>query len=189
MSYLPWFPEPGSYIRYMDYKGATPGAVKYRKLTWRRDPLRYPRRLVSVAAGSKGDALVLDELNPSADKKHLYLAYLGFKPGFLFYLWHPFDIKLLKWDERITDIDEDLTATMTYEESPYEFPVKSIGIERDRYPAVQARNISPVSMNPEVIVIASQYKVVEHEALTEDELAKLQSGAMRSYPWDFGGEL
>lgn len=185
-SYLPWFPDPGSYIRYYD---ATAREVKYRKLTWRRDPLTYPRRLVSVTAGSKGDNLNFDEINPSQTKEHIYLAYFGVWPGFLYYLWHPYDVKNLKWDEDIQDINEDLTAVVTYESSPHEFPTKAIGIQHDRYPAVQAKNISGETKHPKVIWVACLYKVVEHEKLSDDELNRLQSGSLRSYPWDFGGEL
>ena len=188
-SYTPWFPEPGSYIRYLDY--ATGEAVfKYRKLEWRRDPMRYPLRLSALSAGSKAtDPVNLDEINPSSDKRHIYLAYIGVKPGFLYYLWHPVDIKTMKWDERITDIDEDLVACLTYESSPYEYPTKTIGVEHDRYPGIQPKNISGETKTPEIIIIAALYKVVEHEKLSQDEIAKLQSGAIRSFPWDFGGEI
>jgi len=187
MSYTPWFPEPGSYIRYFDFDSQE---VKYRRLTWRRDPLTYPRRLAAVAAGSKSAASIgFDELNPSEDKKHLYLAYLGVKPGFLYYLYHPVDIKNLKWDENIEDIDKDLVACITYESSPYEYPVKTIGIDHDRYPAIEAKNICGETKHPEVIWIASLYKVIEQKVMTQDELTRLRAGTIRSHPWDFGGEL
>ena len=186
MSYKTWFPEPGSYIKYFDFAKRE---YRYRRLLWERNPLTYPRRFPSVAAGSKSDVITFDELNPSATKKHIYLSYLGLKPGFLYYLWHPYDVKALKWDEDIKDIDEDLTAVLTYESSPYEFPTKAIGIERDRYPAVEARNISGAAMNPEVIWVSALYVVKEHSELSQDEISRLQSGAIRSYPWDFGGEM
>ena len=187
MSYTPWFPEPGSYIRYFDH---TTKAYKYRRLLWRRDPMKYPYRFGSVAAGSSGTAKNFDELNPSETAKHIYLAYLGVKPGFLFTLWHPYDIKNLKWDEDIKDIDEDLTANISYEESPYEFPTKAIGIEHDRYPGVTPnKNISGETKNPEIIWVAAIYLVKEHGDLSQDELTRLQTGQLRSYPWDFGGEL
>jgi len=187
MPFTPWFPEPGSYIRYFDHDRKE---YRYRRLLWRRDPFKYPYRFASVAAGSAGSSKDFDELNPSETKKHVYLAYLGLKPGFSFCLWHPYDIKNLKWDENITDIDEDLTASIDYESSPYEFPTKTIGIEHDRYPAVEPKvNISGETKNPEIIWIASLYVVKEHADLTPDEISRLQSGAIRSHPWDFGGEL
>ena len=185
MSFTPWFPEPGSYIRYR----SPDGIIKYRRLNWRRDPMVYPRRFPALTAGSKGDGINFDEINPSETKKHIYLAYLGVRPGFLYYLWHPYDIKTLKWDEDITDIEEDLTACITHESSPYEFPTKSIGIEHDRYPAVIPLNICGETKNPEVVWVAALYLTTEHEKLSSDELSKLQSGQQRSYPWDFGGEI
>ena len=107
-------------------------------------------------------------------------------------MWHPYDVKSLKWDETSSDIliiDEDLTAVITYETSPYEYPTKAIGISRDRFPAIQAKNISDVALHPEVVFIAALYVVREHDELSEEELSRLQSGAIRSHPWDFGGEL
>ena len=188
-TFTPWFPDPGSYIRYRDWRKSD-GAIKYRKLTWRRGPLKYPKRLTALAAATKRNSpLTLDELNPSEDKKHLYLAYVGVKPGFLWYIYHPYDIKNLKWDENIIDIQEDMVANLTYEASPYEYPTYSIGIERDRYPSFQPYNISGETKTPELIIIASMYKVVEQGELSSEELSRLESGALRSHPWDFGGEL
>lgn len=186
MSFMPWFPEPGSYVKYFDIDAKE---YKFLRLMWSWKPFVYPFRLPEVSAGSKGDAKNFDELNPSDKKRHRYLAYLGVKPGFLYYLWHPYDVKSLKWDEDITDIDEDLVARISYEESPYEYPTKHIAIEHDRYPALEAKNISGETKTPEVIWIASLYVVKEQNELSADELAKLQSGQLRSYPWEFGGSL
>jgi len=187
MPYSPWFPEAGSYIKYRD---TAVRDIRYRKLEWMTDPHKYPFRLPALAGGVKASsATSFDELNPSDTKKHIYLAYLGVCPGFLFYLYHPFDVKNLKWDTKIDGISEDLVANLTYEESPYEFPTKAIGIERDRYPALQAYNISGSTKTPQVIWIAALYQVLEQEDLSADELAKLQSGQIRAHPWWFGGEM
>lgn len=185
-SYMPWFPEPGSFIKSFDFESKT---YRYRKLLWQRDPMKYPRRMSSVAAGSKSDGVTFDELNPSSTKKHIYLAYLGVCPGFAAYLWHPYDVKNLKWDETIDDITEDLVANITYRESPLEFPTKMIGIERDRYPMVQMKNLSGETKTPEIIWVASLYVVKEHSEISADELSKLETGAIRAFPMDFGGEL
>ena len=186
-TYSPWFPEPGSYIKFFDFPSRE---YRYRRLLWQRDPMRYPRRFPSVAVATKSSTITFKDINPSETKKHIYLAYLGLKAGFLYYLWHPFDIKNLKWDETANfEIDEDLTAALTYESYPFEFPTKMIGIEHDRYPSVQAYNISNRAMNPEVVWVASLYVVKEHAELSPDELSRLQSGQLRSYPTDFGGEL
>jgi len=186
MPFTPWFPEPGSYIKYFDSRVKE---YRFRRLMWRRDPMRYPQRFSSVASGSRATSITFDEMNPSETRKHIYLAYLGVKPGFLYYLWHPYDIKNLKWDEDIKRITEDLVACIDYESSPYEYPTKMIGIEHDRYPAVEPLNISGETKTPEVIWIASLYVVKEQSELSQDELTKLQSGALRSHPMDFGGEL
>ena len=117
------------------------------------------------------------------------MTYLGVKPGFNYYLWHPYDIKTLKWDESITEIDEDTVGNISYEESPYEAPTKILWIEHDRYPMVQAKNLTGKTANPEVIFIAMLYVVQEHEDIDSDTLAKLRAGAIESMPIWFGGEL
>ena len=186
MSFTPSFPEPGVYVRYWDQ---TAKEFKFIRLMERSGPLKYPRRLPQLTAGSKGDTTTFDELNPSETKKHRYMAYVGVRPGFQYYLWHPYDVKLLKWDEDITDITEDDTANLTYEESPYEAPTKFIWIQRDRYPALQARNVSGKTGTPEVIFIAMLYIVLEDKDLDADTKAKLRAGQIPSIPISFGGEM
>jgi len=183
---MPWFPDPGSYVKYYDVVAK---GYKYLRLMWSRKPYIYPYRLPRLDATIKGNTVVFDEINPSSDKKHRYLVYLGVKPGFLFYLWHPYDIKSLKWDEKIEDVEEDLVARISYEESPYEFPTKHIALEHDRYPALQAKNISGETKTPEIIWVGALYVVKEHSDLTPDEISRLENGTLRSYPWDFGFEL
>lgn len=191
MPYNPWFPEPGTYIRYLAYESGQ-AIIKYRKLLWRRAPLRYPYRFASVAAGGTlGTGTTFEDLNPATKaKKHIYLAYLGVRPGFLYHIYHPYDIKILKWDEgTLVGIDENLTAALTYEDSPYDLPTFALGIEEDRYPNVTPRNISNRAMKPEIMWTAALYRIKEYEELSDDERQKLESGALRSYPWDFGGSL
>lgn len=186
MPYLPWFPEPGSYVRYFDVETKT---YKYLRLMWRRLPYIYPFRMDQLAAHTKGDIETFDEINPSATKKHRYLVYLGVKPGFLYYLWHPYDVKSLKWDEKVDDIAEDHVARVSYEESPYEYPTKHIALEHDRYPGLEAKNICGETKTPAVIWVGALYLVREHKDLSRDEIAKLEADVLKSYPWDFGGEL
>ena len=78
-------PKPEDYLRYFD---AIAKETKFIKLVDRRGPISYPYRMPAVAAGSKGDAITFDEINPSETKNHVYVAYLGLCKGFLFYLWH-----------------------------------------------------------------------------------------------------
>ncbi len=186
MAYMPWFPEPGSYVKYYDTKVK---AYKFLRLMWKRAPYVYPRRLPSISATTKGDPVTFKEINPSHDKRHRYLVYLGVKPGFLYYLWHPYDVLNLKWDEQLTEIDEDLASVIDYESSPYEYPTKSIALEHDRYPSIKAKNISGETKTPEIIWMGALYVVKEHSELSVDEISRLDNGILRSYPWDFGGEL
>lgn len=186
MSYTPWFPEPGSYLKKFD---VTSKEYKFLRLLWSRDPFTYPFRFPSLAADTKSSSQDFEDLNPSEAKNHIYLAYLGVKQGFRYFLYHPIDIPHAKWDETPKAIDDDISKSFTSEQSPFDFPTKSIAIEHDRYPGLTALNISGVTNYPEVIWIASLYVVQPHEKLTKEEIDKLRNNQIRSYPWDFGGEI
>lgn len=190
MPYLPWFPPPGSYIRSFDWEEKR---MRYRKLIWARDPLKYPYRFPALASGVKQTSpTTFKEIQPSRDKRHIYLAYLGVKPGCRFYLYHPVDVKNLKWDEQILIINEDLVANVTYEESPYEYPTKRIAIEYNRFPGVQPMNITERTLNPAIVWIAAQYYVQEDKGdgrIPDADIQRLEAGAIHSFPWDVGGEI
>ena len=179
-------PVPESYIRRWD---PDTRQTKYMRLLARRGPLYYPRRYPSVAAGAKGDTIVFDELNPSTAKRHIYLAYPGLSCGFLWNLWHPYNVKQLSWDTDIRDIDEDLVAVLHCEDSPYEAPAYPVWIEHDRYPALVPRNIAGEAKNPAIMWVAYVYQVAYQEELTERELSSLRNGTIRSFFQDFGGEI
>lgn len=181
------FPASGTYLRYMD------SAVKqyrFMRLMERQLPLLYPRRLGSVASGSTTSDVSLDELNPSKEKKHRYLVYMGVGPGARYYVWHPFDVKILKWDETpIEDVAPDLTAHLTYEESPLDAPTFPMWIEPDRYPLINAKNISDHTIVPEVFFLGCKYVVKLQEDLSQVELAELQQEKRPYLPISFGGEI
>ena len=178
-------PAPDSYIRYWN---PSTRQTEFMRLLTRRGPLTYPRRYAEVAAEAQGPEIVFDELNPSEAKNHIYLAYPGLSKGFLWEVWHPYNIRTLSWDEDITDIDESLTRTLTYEDSPYEAPTYPIWILHDRYSMLRPRNISGETKNPAVNWLAYVYQVIPNERLTERERSSLLNGTLRSAWVDVGGE-
>ena len=185
MPIIPKFPEPGTYCRFYDL---TEKVYKYLRLLEVEAPLKYPYRFASLSAGSKrSEAFVFDELNPSDAKKHRFCAYIGVKPGVKLFIWHPYDQKVLKWDEDIEDVSDDDVANIEYEESPYDAPQKSIWIEHDRYPGVLPKNVSNKAMCPEIIFIAAKYLVKEHRELSVETIGKLEEGVIPSIPITFGG--
>jgi hypothetical protein len=187
MAFKPWTPEAGNYIRYWSQKKQ---AVLYRQLLWKRSPLIFPYRFASLAAGAQqSSATSIKDINPSDDYDHIFLGYVGVCPLCNITVWHPSNVKLLKWDDRITLVDEDELSVVTYEMSPIEYPTYQIAVDHDRYPAFQPRNLSGEAKCPEIMIIGSMYKVVEDEALPSDVKEALVSGKLRSYPWDFGGEM
>jgi len=186
-SYLPWFPEPGTYIRYWDTDAKV---TKFAFLLDRRMPYKYPIRLDQLAAATKStNGFTFRDLNPSDSKEHIYMAYLGVKPGFTYELWHPYNVKTLKWDERLQDIPEDSAAHIEYEDSPYEHPTKAIWISRDNYPNVRPKNMLGYTATPEIIWLAAKYVHTPHEKLAVGVISQLQSGMIPALRADFGGDI
>ena len=178
-------PAPDSYIRYWN---PTTRQTEFMRLLTRRGPLVYSRRYPPVEAEAQGTETIFDELNPSLTKEHIYLTYPGLCKGFLWEVWHPYDVKTLSWDEELIDINEDLTEVLVYEDSPYDSPSYPMWLLHDRYPMLRPRNISGETKNPAVNWLAYVYKVVPNERLTERERSSLLNGTLRSTYADFGGE-
>ena len=180
------FPEPGQYVRYWD---TVKKQVMYERLVERQLPLVYPRRLGNVAPGSTTSIFSFSELNPSKEKKHRYYAFIGVQPGALYRLYHPYSVRVLRWDENVTLITEALTGTLEYEDSPYDAPAVGIWIVRDQYPAVDALNTSWQTHNPSVKWVAARYLVKGNDELPSDVLQALDTGALPAIPVNAGGEL
>ena len=181
---LPKFPQPGTYCRYYDL---TAKLYRYLRLMEMDAPLKYPYRFPSLSPGSKlSDTVNFDELNPSDSKKHRYCAFLGVKPGIKLYIWHPYDMKVMQFDEHIEDISEDNVANIEYDESPYDAPQKCLWIEHDRYPGVLPKNVSTKTLCPEIIFLVANYVVKD---ITADEIGKLERGELPLLPISFGGVI
>jgi len=192
MPIMPRFRAPGDYLRHFGSSVAHPQEdpekrFRYIQLQERMAPLKYPYTFASVASGAKSADVTFDELQP--DNIHIYETYLGVKPGARIFLWHPYDKKILKWDEKIEDIEEDDTANITHEESPYEAPEYSIWIKRDGYPLLNAMNITwpGKAITPEIIWLAAMFKF---EEITDPVLLDmLKKRKIPSLPMSFGGAI
>lgn len=205
MAILPRFSEPGTYKRYLGaniLNDQDPTVkIRYILLQERVYPLKYPFQFTStqaapIAAGAKTDPFTFRDLDPKPG--HVYETFLGLTPGARYQLSHPFDIRQLKWDEKIQDITEDYTANLEYDESPIDAPTFRIWIPQGkRYPSIVAQNITDSlyqggsSISPEVLWIAAKWRVVEaNERNTPPALwAQLQTDTRMSEPITFGGEF
>jgi len=179
------FPEPGQYVRYWNN---TEHRYVYERLVERAFPLMYPRRLGSVAPGGKTALLQLREIDPSATLKHRYMAYIGVRPGALYYLNHPYDVEQLRWDVGIQEIDRDSTGWISYEESPYDAPTKYIWIRPAGFPGVTAINIESQVSTPEILIVAAKYLVLEEKDLEQEVLDRLRHDMLASLYISFGGQ-
>lgn len=192
MSYLPSFPEPGSYLRYWDIGSHR---TQFLELVDKRGPLTYNRRLGSLASGASSSLITLPDLEPDRRLSHRYMVYIGVKPGAFLRLWHPYDFEQYNWDKAPQDISRDVTRKITYRESPAEKPTISFWVEPGRYPGVIAVNVMERTIIPEVVFVAAKYRVKEENppipenAIDQATLDQLRTGAIPSMPVYFGGEL
>lgn len=199
MPITPKFSEPGSFVRYrgsniLDDRDLD-NKIRYLFLGERVLPLRYPYQFQStdgapVAAGVSTRQFNFRDLDPA--RGHVYEALLGVGLGARYQVWHPFDLRQLRWDEKIQDITEDYTAVLEYDDSPYEAPVFRVWIAPNKkFPGIVAQNNTDslvqggVSIRPRVIWVAAKWKV---EQVTEPALLEaLNAKAVWSQPITFGG--
>lgn len=169
------FLSPGFYVRWWDIDKKK---FTFLKLLEREAPLKYPYTFAALTAGSTSTETFFNELDPS--KRHIYQIFLGVRPGVKVYIWSPYDEKRLKWDEDISDIEEDETATVEYEDSPYEDPQFQLWVIRDRYPGLKIKNIINRTLYPQIIFIGAKFN---YEEVTDTEiLDKLKRGVIKSTP-------
>lgn len=179
------FPQPDTYVKYWDYAMRS---WRYMHLVERDLPLIYDKRIERVAPGSKSALSIFDELDPSADKHHVYKFYLGVYPDEWVYLWHPYDNKQLTLDERISQINDNTVAVVRYEESPADAPTKGIWIIHDRYPGIEVRNVGRATFVVAVKWLGAKYRVEFDDEISADTKNKLGSGEIPSSPIGIGGE-
>ncbi len=189
MPYLPStvsFPEPGTFVRYWDKQAKQ---YKFQRLVDRRFPYVYPRRLQSVAPGSTSNLLQLREIDPAENTDHRYMAYIGVKGGHKVQVFHPFDVRLLQWDESITEIDLDQTAFIDYQSSPYEAPSFFIWVEPQKFPAFKAINVTNKTGSAEIIIMAAVYSIQGEDKIQPEILDALKQDKILSLPINYGGTL
>lgn len=189
---VPTFPEPGKWIKAYDPQKRD---YKFTKLIDWRYPLRYPIRIGSVASEATSSRLVLSDLDPAERLDHRYALLVGFRPGAIFRLYHPYDLELFNWDTNPQYISRDLTRSLTYAESPYDAPKLMLWVYPNRYPAVEAINVMERTSTPEISVQGCKYKVLWEDAAAPEfrpnpsELAAVKNGVIDSLLVSFGGEI
>ena len=108
-----------------------------------------------------------EDLNPHKDvvdeagrvsHRYFHQCFIGVAPEGQYYVWHPYTDKMLKWHEKIKDIDEDNTAYIDYERSPFDNPEFELWVTRDRYFGIEPKNVSTESKKPKVRILAQEIK-------------------------------
>ena len=185
-------PPPDSYVRFFDAE-ADPPAWRYIHLLEAEGPLRYPFRFPRLNPGAKqSDATIITEAKPKVFEprgtNYLYLALLGLWPGFRYFIFHPYDRKRLLFDENITDISQDLTANLVYDDSPHDAPAYPLWISNKRYPAFQPQNIGPQAARAQIELQITKYRYFPHDRIPLEMRSALASGRIPSRPIIFAEE-
>ncbi|MEW6624554.1 MAG: hypothetical protein AB1420_15770 [Bacillota bacterium] len=151
-------------------------------------PLIYTYTFPSTAAKTKATVHNFEDLNPHKDVvdnnkviyRYFHQCFIGVAPEGYYYIWHPYTEKMLKWHEKIEDIDEDETAYIDYERSPFDNPEFELWVTRDRYFGIEPKNMATEAKKPKVRILAAEIKAekIYDEAL----LAKLEKKEIPSIP-------
>ena len=179
------FPESDTYVKYWNYAQRN---WQYLHLIERDLPLVYDKRIALVAPGSKSSLSIFDELDPSEDKHHVYKFYLGVYPETWVYLWHPYDVKQLMFDERVSQINDNAVAVIRYEESPADAPTKGIWVIHERYPGIEVRNVGRRTFTVGVRWLGAKYRVEFDDEISASAKNDLNEGKIPSLPIAIGGE-
>ena len=188
---LKW-PEPGGYVKYWD---DVANEMRYERLDLRGFPLKYPFRLATTAPGSKTARVSFSDLQPFEQTgsarvpNHRYYAFMGVSKGAKFYVYHPYNYQTEKFDQRVQNVQEDMTGDLEYDDSPYDAPTRALWIRYNSYPAVEAvvTHFQPIA--PSILLIIAKYLVTPMESFSPDTLLRLKSGQLASLPVDAGGSV
>lgn len=183
----PDFMPPDSYIRFFDWRDRS---WKYIHLVEREAPILYPFRFAALAPGTeRAQPFAFRDLAPDRQSFHIYQAFLGLYPEFLYKLWHPANTRLLTLDERVQDVSEDIVSVLRYDHSPHDSPRISVWTDEQRFPAIQPRNVGRDTKNPAIEWTVAKYRVMFDENIDPNVKQRLVTGEIPSTPITFGGEI
>lgn len=183
----PAFAKPDDYLRFFDQPTRQ---WLYLHLIEAEGGILYPFRFGSLEPGSEQlQATTFSDLAPDKDSSHIYQCFLGLYPEVWYKVWHPYNIKRLSLDERVSQVSENLVSILRYEDSPYDLPTHSLWLDEQRFPAIQPRNVGRTAVNPKIEFMLMKYRVEFDQDLAPETKSKLISGEIPSLPINFGGEI
>ncbi len=183
----PAFAKPDEYLRFFDHVSRK---WLYVHLIEGEGPIIYPFRFAALAPGAQQQQpTTFSDLAPDKDSKHIYQAYLGLYPFTNYTISHPYNVRRLSLDERVSQVSEDVVSMLRYSDSPYDRPTHALWLDEARYPAIQPRNVGATTFNPKVEWQLMKFRVDFDQDLAPEEKSKLQSGELKSTPVNFGGEV
>jgi len=178
-------PPADSFVRYFNWDTRQ---WMYLWLVEKEEGLKYPFRFPALAPGAEqASPTIIDEPKPMAESPHIYLAMLGLWPGFRYTVYYPYNRKTLMFEEEPQDISRDVTAYLDYDDSPHDAPKYPLWLTNKTYPGFQPRNITYTTMRPQIQLDITRYRIMRHERIPADVMARLVSGELPSMPISFGG--
>lgn len=201
MPRLPKFAEPSTFVRFYGGKANWPRVeasdteLQYIRLLARESPLKYHFRFASVGAGVVASQKTFGDLELKPE--HIAQVYVGVSYGARARLYHPLDVRLLKWDELVKDVQEKDTANIEHEDSPLESPRKEIWIAptNNLVPAMDVENIMthvlPArSIDVHLMFLAALFQYEFVDRASEPEIyEKLVRSQIPSRFITFGGKV
>lgn len=205
MPRLPPFQEPSTYIRYvgpvLGHAGEQSGSsgkteTRYLRLNAREAPLKYQYRSAFVNPGVQTALQTFGdfELTP----KHIAQFFMGVSLGGRVRFYHPFDERVLKWDQPTLDlVNERDTANIEYEDSPIDDPQFEFWLAptENFVPGVDVENVLTDvvprrSIDIHVLFLAAKftYEFVTRET-DPDTYEKLRRFQIPSKHVTFGGKI
>lgn len=192
MTTIDWkkkFHQPGHYLRFYDRNEGDHGEIKFIQLMEGEGILKYPWTYGNLTSDTMTDGTNeknFDELDPADN--HIYQIFLGVDPRIRATIWHPYDEKILKWDEAdIEDIDENETANIQYTDSPYSNPQFELWILPEKYPNITIQRIGHTTVYmPRIIFLGFKYNYREEKDIDPVVLDKLRRNQITVTPISIG---
>lgn len=208
MPRLPPFRKPSSYIQYVGEVLTFPTLVtpaegtrkvnRFIRLGARMGPLKLQHRFANVAAGITNVSSQVNFTDLELTPNHIAQLFIGVSRGGRVRVFHPMDERVLKWDQKTLDVEnEDDTANLEHEDTPIESPRYEIWLAptENFVPGFTAENVindvTPARrVNVDLLVLAAKYTFEyvdpQREADVYDKLVRHQ---IPSHFVTFGGQV
>lgn len=203
MARMPPFAQPGSFVRFFAGVETFPTfardqeETRFLRLEEGIGPLKYPHTFENLAQDERSSLKVFDDLE--MDPNHIAHVFLGVGHKAKVRFFHPFDTRLLRWDDQDLDIADKDAANLTHDDSPIEDPRFDFWVAptENFVPGLDARNIESLqrparNLDLKVLFLAQKYRFTildEDDDEDAETIRKLEQGEIPFTVAHFGGKV